>query len=74
MHDQDTVVVKESSAGPVAWVVGIAIVVAAVLFVLFYWHPWNMTSTTNSTTTVTQPANGTEQKSNTTSTSNSQPH
>ena len=61
------------AAGPGAWVVGVVVVVAAVLVVMFYWHPWSITSTTNSTT-VTQPANGSAQKSDTTTNTNTQPH
>ncbi len=44
MQDRETVVVAGNPAGPIAWVIGIVIVVAATLFVLFYWHPWNTTS------------------------------
>jgi hypothetical protein len=73
MADDRTVVVNGNSAGPIAWVIGIVVVVAAVLFIMFYWHPWNTTSTTNSTT-ITQPANGSAQKSDTTSNSNTQTH
>lgn len=74
-EDRTVVVNKGDAASPVAWVIGVAIVVAAVLFVLFYWHPWSTTSTTNSTTTITQPGTngGSTQKSNSTSNSYSQP-
>jgi hypothetical protein len=75
MADERTVVVdgRGSSAGPVAGVIGVVVVVAAILLVMFYWHPWSITSTTNSTT-VTQPANGSTQKSDTTTNTNTQPH
>ncbi|MFY9740229.1 MAG: hypothetical protein WAK11_14440 [Candidatus Cybelea sp.] len=75
MADDRPVILESrgNSAGPVAWVVGVVIVVAAILLVMFYWHPWSMTSTTNSTT-VTQPANGSTQKSDTTTNTNTQPH
>jgi hypothetical protein len=73
MADERPVVVNGSPVGPIAWVIGVIVVVAAVLFVMFYWHPWSATTTTN-TTTVTQPANGgVQQKSNSTSSSSSQP-
>jgi hypothetical protein len=69
MRDEPNVVVKGDSSGPVAWLIGVAIIVAAVLFVLFYWHPWNTTSTTTNTTTVTQPGAGGGQNSNSSSSS-----
>lgn len=75
MADDRTVIAdgRGNSAGPVAWLAGVVVVVAAVLLVMFYWHPWSTTSTTN-TTTVTQPANGSAQKSDTTTNTNTQPH
>ena len=75
MADDRTVIVDGhgNSAGPIAWVVGVVVIVAAVLIVMFYWHPWSITSTTNSTT-VTKPANGSAQKSDTTTNTNTQPH
>ena len=71
-NEPKVVEVQSDSASPMAWIVGIVVVVAAVLIVLFYWHPWNSpastnsttNSTTNSSTTVTQPG----------SNGNTQPH
>lgn len=73
MSDNRKVVVQDSSAGSsVAVMTILGIVVAVGLIALIYLHPWN-TMSTSSTTTVTQPANGDQQKSTSTTTTNTQP-